>query len=167
MPQIVRDPHLDKKSAGHIQQVTVFPLGDTVLLGSMWARCLMNDAKGGAMILESCLNKLHGIVRAEDFRCEWVLSGDLLEKLTNKGQNVGAVTEKIDPRGAWKIVNKDNVVTKVRDRRGTRRSPYIAMDKVKRMRARNWVKPRVSGAKVLAQLARLAFKSRESNPRKG
>ena len=60
----------------------------------------MNDAKGGAMILESRLNKLQGIIRAEDFRGEGVLSGDLLEKLTNRGQNVGAVTEKIDPRNA-------------------------------------------------------------------
>ena len=49
------------------------------------------------MVLKSLMNKFENIISAENFESSQLLSGNLLEKLMNRGQNFNAVFQKIYP----------------------------------------------------------------------
>ena len=49
--------------------------------------------------MQGDLNKFKSIIGKENFGGFRILSGDLLKKLMNKGQNIYAIFEKINPRG--------------------------------------------------------------------
>ena len=91
----------------------------------------MKDALIGAEGLESVLDKLKGIVGAEDFRAGSVLGFDFSKEAGESGKYLSSVMEKIDPNDASVVVHKDNVVEVSTGGRGARGAPNIAMDEVK------------------------------------